>query len=218
MSLTIQQYLIPVLLLIFALVALVYALRMLWLKSWFIGMMRGMFGVALLFVVGGLLLTAKDLLTYKHLAGEQLVATLSFNKNLNGSYNLDLTDAQGDSRSYLLWGDQWQLDARVVKWSNNIPLAPMFRLERLSGRYFSIEQEVKAPKSVYALADDNYGVDVGRLIQHYSSSFPYLDATYGSATYMPSVDGALFEVYMGSTGLITRAINESAKQAVGNWQ
>ena len=42
------------------------------------------------------------------------------------------------AKQYVLYGDQWQIDARVVRWKLPALMAgvpPLYRLERLSGRY-----------------------------------------------------------------------------------
>jgi hypothetical protein len=46
---------------------------------------------------------------------------------------------------------------------------------------------------------------------------PGVDAHFGTATYLPMANGAMFEVKMTRTGLIARPVNEEAKIAVGEW-
>ena len=66
---------------------------------------------------------------------------------------------------FMLAGDEWQLDARVLKWkgwANLLGLDAQYRLERVSGRYRDIEQERNDERTVYALSE-NPGVDLWTL-------------------------------------------------------
>jgi hypothetical protein len=44
-----------------------------------------------------------------------------------------------------------------------------------------------------------------------------VDALYGSATYLPMVDGALYEIKVSQSGLLARPLNQAAREAVGSW-
>jgi hypothetical protein len=216
----VSQFILPSLFLILATVIAFYALRMLWSKSWLLGMLRGVVGLSLLACVGVLALSAKDLLSYRHLTEQQTIANISFAANLDGSYDVEITpiDTKHSASSYKLWGDQWQIDARVIKWMAEVPMQPVYRLERLSGRYYSIEDEATAPRSLYSLADSNYGVDIWQWINFNAHYLPYIDAVYGSATYLPAEDGALFELKLSSNGLFAKPLNQHASEAIQNWQ
>ena len=66
---------------------------------------------------------------------------------------------------FVLSGDEWQLDARVLKWkgwANLFGLDAQYRLERVSGRYRDIEQERTGERTVYALAE-NPGLDLWKV-------------------------------------------------------
>jgi hypothetical protein len=47
---------------------------------------------------------------------------------------------------------------------------------------------------------------------------PIIDAVYGSATYLPMADGALYEVSLSHTGLLARPLNASAEEAINTWR
>ena len=122
--------------------------------------------------------------------------------------------------NFTVLGDQWQLDARVIKWPNTLSLLgvkPGYRLERVSGRYFSLEQELNAPRSVFQIPTETYGLDLWHWAQQLKLGRFGIDATYGSATFLPMADGAQYEVSLSSTGLLARPFNKSADQAVGRW-
>jgi hypothetical protein len=116
-----------------------------------------------------------------------------------------------------LRGDQWKLDALIVKWQGylaSLALKPAYRLERIGGRYYDIEQETTGKRSVYAIGQSLYGIDTWSLLNKQSHWFPFVDATYGSATYLPMKDKALFQVTLSNSGLLTRPLNEAARDAL----
>jgi hypothetical protein len=123
-------------------------------------------------------------------------------------------------RQYQLRGDEWQIDARVLKWraiGNLLGFDSLYRLERLSGRYGDITQEKSAPRTVFALAEDP-GVDFWSLLRRHHQYVPLADALYGSAAYVPMAEGAEYAVSVSASGLVVRPGNDAARQAVGGWK
>ena len=178
--------------------------------------------LTLLFVAGSGFLFAFSLTlhTYARLTYEQPVAHLSFVALGPQLYTATLVRApSGDVETFALNGDEWQLDARVLKWrgfANLLGLDARYRLERLSGRYADIEQEKTAPRSVYGLGEAP-ALDLWLLARAYPRFLPFVDAVYGSATYLPMADGARYQVTISQTGLIARPTNDAAQAAVGAW-
>src|ERR1700741_5220470 len=80
------------------------------------GSSRIMFGLLFLFVFAFTAAVALDLRTYLRLTAEQQVATLSFAALGPQDFRATLTDAGGRVRTVELRGDDWELDARVLKW------------------------------------------------------------------------------------------------------
>src|SRR5690606_18963751 len=147
---------------VFTLLALVIALiaiyifykaaKLLWQNSWFVGFCRGFFGLALMGVAAVIAITAFDLYSYKQVLQEQVVATIHFDKIEDQHYFAVLADKEGQEQRVELRGDQWQLDARLVKWKGYLAsfgLKPAYRLERLSGRYYDIEQETTEKRTAH---------------------------------------------------------------------
>lgn len=194
--------------------------RFLWLNAWFAGFFRGLFGLALLAVGVLVALTAFDIFSYKQVLQEQVVATINFDKIEDQHYFAVLADKDGKEQRVELRGDQWQLDARIVKWQGYLAsfgIKPAFRLERLSGRYYDIEQETTAKRTAYNVHNSLYGVDVWKIFHSNPDWVPVVDAVYGSATYLPMKDGALFEISLSNTGLVARPINAAAQEAVAEF-
>jgi hypothetical protein len=158
-------------------------------------------------------------LGYERLTAEQVVGVIEFSQSAPEEYTARLmVDGQLD-RQLVLRGDEWQLDARVVIWkppATILGLDPVYQLERLSGRFSSIDRERSEQRTVYALAEER-PLDLWSMARKYPKFMPGVDAFYGTATYLPMADGARFRVTMSRDALIARPINDFAREAVGDW-
>jgi len=173
-------------------------------------------GLLLLAAAALFFLVASNLHSYARLTHERPIAQIVFEARGPQRYRATLAQVpSGDMQTFILAGDEWQLDARVLKWkgwANLLGLDAQYRLERISGRYRNIEQERQDERTVYALSD-NPGLDLWMLSTEYPRWLPFVDAVYGSATYLPMGDGARYEVSMTQSGLIARPVNDAAKTA-----
>jgi len=114
-------------------------------------------GAFVLLLAAGLALVAMNLYTYARLAHEQEAARVSMRQLDERLYVVSVQTRTGAPRHFQLRGDEWQMDARVLKWramGNLLGFDTVYRLERVSGRYGDITQERAAPRTVYALAED----------------------------------------------------------------
>jgi len=145
---------------------------------------------------------------------------VSFTRAGDAQFDARLTYPSGETQNFALRGDEWQIDARVLKWrplANIVGFDTAYRLERIAGRYSDIDRERTALRTVYALNPPDR-VDVWALVRAWHRYVPWIDALYGSAVYLPMTDGALYEVVVTQSGLIGRPLNQAARQAVGNWR
>ena len=174
--------------------------------------------VVLVGVAAGLV--AANLLTYTRLTHEQEAARVSLRQLGEHQYAVRLEAKGSPERNFELRGDEWQIDARVLKWRAIGTLAgfdTVFRLERLAGRYGDIAMERNAPRTVHALAPQP-GLDAWTLIRRHHRYLPLADALYGSAVYVPMADGADYAVTVSASGLVVRPANDAARKAVGGWK
>lgn len=182
----------------------------------------------LLMLSGGLVLAlaavaalvAMNLVTYARLTHEQEAARVSIRQLGERRYVVSVQAKDAAPRHFELRGDEWQIDARVLKWrpvGNLLGFDTVYRLERLSGRYADITQERSAARTVYPLAEDP-GLDLWSLVKKHHQYVPLADALYGSAAYVPMGEGAEYAVTVSSTGLVVRPANEAARKAVGGWK
>ena len=157
---------------------------------------------------------------YQRLTYERPVAELQFTQTGERQFNAVLKYPSGKSEEFALQGDEWQIDARVLSWNafvNVVGFDAAYRLERLSGRYSKIEDERSAVRTVYAL-NPPAQIDLWEIARRYREWAPWVDAFYGSATYVPMVDGALYGAKVTQSGLRARPLNQAARKAVGNWE
>jgi hypothetical protein len=162
---------------------------------------------------------AANLRTYQRLSFEQPAGELQLTRTADRQFNAVLTYPNGEHASFALRGDEWQVDARVLKWhafANLVGFDTAYRLERIGGRYTSIEDERTQPRTVYSL-NLPQRIDPWDLVHRYHSWVPWMDALYGSATFLPMADGALFEIKVSQSGLVARPLNQAARNAVGSW-
>lgn len=202
------------------LIALVVALRRLARAHFFAATRSALLGLLLVAGAAFLFAFSATLYGYARLTYEAPVAQLTFVALGPQLYTATIVRAPAsDVETYVLNGDEWQLDARVLKWrgvANLLGLDARYRLERLGGRYVEIEQERTGPRSVYALGAPP-ALDLWLLARAYPRWLPFVDAVYGSATYLPMADGARFQVTISQTGLVARPTNDAAQAAVGAW-
>jgi len=177
--------------------------------------------IGLLLILGAVcaLLVAANLRSYQRLGAEQPAGELQFSRAAQRDFYAVLSYPDGERDSFELRGDEWLIDARILKWrafANLVGFDAVYRLERISGRYSHIEDERNLPRTVYDLHRQDH-VDVWEFAHLYHSLLPWVDALYGSATFLPMADGALYEIKVSQTGLLARPLNQAARDAVSGW-
>ena len=182
-------------------------------------------GMVVFLLLTTALLAFSNLNTYQRLNYENTIAEVLIRKLAQQKFQLVLITAErqgveAEPEYYSLYGDEWQLDTRIIKWkgwANVIGLDSYYQLDRLSGRYSSIEQANSAPPTAHQLGGAEKGMNIWKLKYLMKSKLPFLDAYYGQSVFMPMRDGAKFSVAISQTGLIVRPLNKSASQAVQDW-
>jgi hypothetical protein len=160
-----------------------------------------------------------SLFSYGRLIDEKIVGRIEFRHISPQEFQARLMLAGEKDRLFTLHGDEWQLDAKIVTWKppmTILGLDPMYQLDRLSGRYSEISREVSATRTVHSLAPA-MPVDIWRAARQFPMLTPGMDAFYGTATYVPMADGALYEISLSRDALIARPANDRARAAVGDW-
>lgn len=158
-----------------------------------------------------ILVASVNLNTYKNLSQETPLATIEFEelKHEQGRFITTLTMQDGLARRYELKGDQWQIDARIIKWDSSaakLGLKPLYQLERLSGRYSGTDEQNTSEQTANELLIKK-GVDIWKLAKQFKAFLPFIDASYGAATYQNMQNGLKYEISLTQSGLISRLMN-----------
>lgn len=174
----------------------------------------------LLFALGLILITVLiNIASYGRLTHEQQVANLYFTELAPQQYRASVNFANENRlQEFEISGDEWQLDAKVLKWhsyANLLGLDAQYKLHRLSGRYQTLEQARQTPTSVYELHTEP-GIDLWKYARRYPNWLPLVDAYYGSAVFLPMTDNAQYEVFMTQSGLIARPV-EIPESSLKRW-
>lgn len=202
---------------LFLIIALILIVFLWWGRGWFVQWLKGTAGFVLLVLSIMAVFMLVDVWSYRQTQAEQPLATVSVYKLDDQVYDLTLVDSAGNESRYKIRGDQWQLDVRLLVWKG--PMAalasmPLYRLDRLSGRYLSLEEERNAERTVYALSESRW-FDLWEALRGHSF---WLEAEAGHAVYMPLVNGAVYGVNLTPKGLMPRPLNDVAEGALqGNW-
>lgn len=117
---------------------------------------------------------------------------------------LTLTWPDGTTRREIVSGDAWRIEAIVLKWKLPAMLAgmpPLYRLDRLSGRYDDAQQEIQGARTVVDLAPTS-GFDVVDLRRQHPAWLPEVDMVYGSGAFLPLVDEGHYSVGLMRTGAL----------------
>jgi hypothetical protein len=183
------------------------------------GMAHGATALILFLLAACAALIGSNLKSYQRLSFEQPACEVQLSRIGERQFNAALSYPDGKRESFALRGDEWMLDARVLKWhafANLLGFDTAYRLERISGRYTRAVDETTEPHTAFDLNPPGR-IDPFQLVKHYHSWVPWMDALYGNSTYVPMADGALYEIKVSQSGLIARPLNQAAREAVGGW-
>lgn len=205
-------------LLVLVLVVVLISLKTLLSRGWFVKWCKGTFGFALLALAVFVALIATDMFMYFHATDGEVIATLSFKERNKQLYEVELMQPAAGRQQFELAGDQWQLDVKMLSLGNLFPgQTPSYKLDRISGRYLSLEQEQADIRTVYGIKQsDIEGIDTWYLASVLKLSF--LVAKQGSAAFMPMADGAIYQVKINAQGIRAEPVNGQAERAVSEWQ
>jgi hypothetical protein len=174
----------------------------------------------------GLLLIALGLLEgtitlgiqgYRALTQEELAARVSVKPYAPQKFTAKLQFPDGHEASYTLSGDEIYLDARILKWNplaNLLGLTTAYELDRIGGRYRDLEQEKAAPRTLYSLGREK-PVDLFALRKRFPFLEHLVDASYGSAAYVPAGEPVELELRVSTTGLLFRPVAPKQPQPNG---
>ncbi len=145
---------------------------------------------------------------YRAFTQEALAATIKTDPIGPHHFRATVTLPDSSLHMFDLSGDAVYVDAHVLKWrpiGTLLGLETVYELDRISGRYQSLSDEQKQERTVYSLAQKK-PFDAFDLARRYWVLRPFVDAEYGSATFIGATapGGATYEVRVSTTGLLVR--------------
>jgi len=173
-----------------------------------------------IFAVGTSLLTALFMLSlsvlsgtisiaiqgYRALTHEALAATIKITPVGSQQFTANVTLPDGSRNIFSLAGDELYIDAHILKWKpwvNILGLHTSYELDRIAGRYAALSDETTKPHTVHTLSKEK-PVDMFELRRRFAALDPFLDAEYGSATFINTNAAEEFKVMVSTTGLLIR--------------
>src|SRR5436189_1840870 len=169
-------------------------------------------------LTGALLLTLSGLCAaitvgirgYRAFTAEQLAATIKTEPVGPHRFRATVTLTDSSLHMFDLAGDAVYVDAHVLKWrpiGTLLGLQTAYELDRIAGRYQSLSDEQQRERTVYSLAQHKpfNAYDLA----HYWVLRPFVDAEYGSATFIGATTsgsgaggaggGATYEIRVSTT-------------------
>jgi len=170
------------------------------------------FLAAALFLTSSMLLGAitVGIHGYRAFTQEALAATIKTEPVGPHRFRATVTLPDSSLHMFDLAGDAVYLDAHILKWrpiGTLLGLETVYELDRIAGRYQTLTDEQTKERTVYSLAV-NKPFDAFDLARRYVILRPFVDAEYGSATFIGATapGGATYEVRVSTTGLLVRGV------------
>jgi hypothetical protein len=148
---------------------------------------------------------------YRAFTREEVAAEVTVRPDGPQAFVARFRFADGRVVQHRLAGDQLYVDAHILKWTplaNVLGLHTAYELDRVAGRYASLDDERTRPRTVESLGREKTGgLDLFELRRRWGALGFLVDAEYGSATFFDVRGAAVLEVRVSTTGLLVRPRN-----------
>jgi hypothetical protein len=152
---------------------------------------------------------------YRKFTQEDLAATIVTEPLMPQRFRATVTLPDRSVRTFDIAGDAIYIDAHILKWrplANLLGLHTAYELDRIAGRYQKLADEQSRERTVYTLATSK-PFNTFDLARRYWVLRPFVDAQYGSATFINATAAGgsrdarqvTYEIRVSTTGLLVRA-------------
>ena len=151
--------------------------------------------------------------SYQVFTHEDPILSMRFKQVGKQHYRAYIESPEPARGEYVLYGDQWRVDARFVKmkyWANLLGMESRYAMDRLQGRYMNVEDENTLPHIAHQLTGE--GISYYALL----GLSPFVDTEYGTSTYRAIDDSKRFHVFKTPTGIMVRS-EPLHPDARGSW-
>ncbi len=145
---------------------------------------------------------------YEALTHEQSVAVIQITPLSEQNFVAQIEFADGRSETYHLQGDEIMFEANILKWkawTNLFGFTTAYRLDRVRGRYQTLQDEQNRSPSVYSIRGSDHS-DLADWRKNYQVLSYILDVEHGSASYVSARENKTLELMVTNSGLMLREI------------
>jgi hypothetical protein len=143
---------------------------------------------------------------YRALVKEEIAAIVQIDPLGKHKFRARISMPSGSDKIFFLSGDQLYVDAHILKWkpvANLFGLHTSYELDRVAGRYVSLQDEANKPRTVYSLSKYRW-LNMFEFRRRFAALSLLLDAQYGSATYIHANSVEEVKILVSTTGLLIR--------------
>lgn len=166
--------------------------------------------LCLIFMGGGLLaiLLGLGMIEYAAAPADKPLATLYFSRQTGKQFSVRIKDYKGDEYFQQLEGEYWQLDARLIRFGQSLPLkaGPLARLEHFYVLNRLSDNTVNIERSVATLHREGNKIDAWRWLK----KIPKLNrlASFEMTRTMkkPLKHNTVYIVSLGARGLVAENV------------
>jgi hypothetical protein len=148
---------------------------------------------------------------YRSLLHEECAATITIEPDGKQHFIAHLVFPDGETAEFSCGGDQVYIDARILKWHpwlNLIGIHTAYQLDRIGGRYISIDDEKNKTRTIHSLFKSSR-IDIFQIRKQWVVLKPLVDAEYGSATFIYADLPAVYKVMVSTSGLLIRKAGQA---------
>ncbi len=174
-----------------------------------------------LMILGGgfvAILLGLDMLEYTDVPSNKPLATIYFNRKTGDHFSVRVKDYKGDEYSQELEGDYWQLDARVIRLSKNLPLkaGPLIRLEHFCVLNRLPNNTVNVERSVGTLHRAANKIDAWQWLKKVPRLNRLVSFEISRTMKKPLENKAVYTISLSTRGLIAENIPLTANSTNNN--
>lgn len=167
------------------------------------GAMGGMLFLSIAALCGTISIATQG---YRALTREVVAARIVTHPTARQRFQARVVFPDGRDTVYDIAGDQVYVDAHILKWkpiANILGLHTAYELDRIGGRYLQLAEEQDSLRTIFSLKREKM-VDMFALRTRYAFFAPFVDAEYGSGTFITADRPMEYEVRVSTSGLLIR--------------
>ena len=185
---------------------IILSIKLLTKPGWLLPFFRGVGGMFLLYLGVVITLAGINLSTFAQLRDGGAVANISFEKLGRQHFKATIVQvATGETYSYPVYGDMWQLDVKSMK----LPFVKdggFYRVSGLTSRYYSIEQQRSKPATNEMFPIDSYGVNLWKILTGFS--MPTMQSGLDQTPFFPIDDSTVYTIRVEGSGVEVSALGD----------